>query len=150
MEMLRKKLNKKKGRYGELDAPMVIAVIGVSGFMDERDAEDALLGSTAYQYAPGRPEKGRWVRLRDGFWYQGDRPRAQHVSAVLIGSGILPWNHHEQFPRLWVNPWAKRKIPALGPLPSAIVNNEGVVTLYGEEVSTESIFGFPKNWSSRD
>jgi hypothetical protein len=143
---LRKTLNKKAGHYGVLDKPFIIAVMGMSPFMDNEDVENALFGNIVYRYSVNEPGDGRWVRNRDGLWMRGTQPRATRVSGVLMGTGVFPWNHTHELPRLWTNPWAAWPLHATEPFPTATSDDTGTVTYTDTPTAARDIFGLPEDW----
>lgn len=146
-EMARKTLDRKGGHYGQLDKPFVVALLGMSSFMEDRDMEQALFGSLAVQYYvndPGREVK--WVRQRDGFWMRGTQPRGTRVSAVLAGTGLMPWCPARGLPRLWLNPWATKPLIVTDPFPTAIVNDRGLMVSTETNVEAHVVLGLPQDW----
>lgn len=106
---LRKAVRKKSKRYGELDHPLMVAVLMAGLFAGDRDADGALYGSLAVRYVEGVTDSPTWFRQRDGVFAVEGSARDK-CSAVMIGNAISPWNHHVEVPRLWENPWAKRAL----------------------------------------
>ncbi len=89
-EKLRATLNRKRGKYGALREPLLLAVLMPSTFADLPAVEKALFGDTALQYYMGERGREQWVRPRNGFWIDKRGPRAQSVSGLITGFGILP------------------------------------------------------------
>ncbi|SMD27185.1 hypothetical protein [Kibdelosporangium aridum] len=143
---LRKTLDRKARHYGALDKPFVIAVMGMSSFMDNEDVENALFGNVVYRYSINQPEDGRWVRNRDGLWMRGAQPLATRVSGVLMGTGIFPWNHTHELPRLWTNPWATRSLPGTEPFPTATSDDTGTITYADTPTAGHDVFDLPEDW----
>ncbi len=147
-EMVRKTLKGKGGHYGLLDKPFVIALLCMSSFMEDDDIEQALFGSLAYQYYVGEPRRheGQWVRQRDGFWMRGTKPQGTRVSAVLAGTGLMPWRPARQLPRLWLNPWATKPLTVTDPFPTATANDLGLAVSTDTNVEAHLVLGLPKDW----
>jgi hypothetical protein len=103
------KLKQKAGRYGQLEAPFVIALQATAVAGDEEDVSQALFGSEAVRVPVGpsgpvgEPEV---VRRADGLWQWGGERRATRVSAVLAAPHFSPYSVAREWPRLWTNPWA--------------------------------------------
>lgn len=146
-EMIRKALNRKGGRYGLPDKPLVVALLCMSSFVEDDALDQALFGSVAYQYYVNEPSRqGKWIRQRDGFWVRGTRPKGTRVSAVLAGMGVMPWCLTRQLPRLWLNPWASRPLIVTEPFPTATVNHRGLVVSADTGVGAHVVLGLPKEW----
>jgi hypothetical protein len=146
-ERVRKALNRKGGHYGLPDKPLVVALLCMSSFMDNDGMEQALFGSLAYRYYINEPNReGQWVRQRDGFWTRGAQPRGTRVSAVLAGTGLMPWSPAHQLPRLWLNPWATQPLIATDPFPTATVDHHSLVNFADTDVEAHMVLGLPKEW----
>src|SRR5262249_27974940 len=83
IDRLERSLERKLSHYGELDAPLVVAVLGISPFLERRDVEQALFGRHAVQYQREPPFATRWVRQPNGIWMGPTGPRRGRLSAVL-------------------------------------------------------------------
>ena len=142
---LQRALQRKSGRYGTPSVPLVSAVLLVSSFGDDEAVHQALFGSIAVRFAPGRPGTEQ-VRQRDGFWMPGAEPRGTRVSAVLVGNGLMPWNVVSKWPRLWLNPWAAIPMTAELPFPRALGDEQGAVAYYDAEGSPDLILRFSDAW----
>lgn len=89
---LRGTLTRKRRQHGVQEEPVIVAVLLVSGFIDDEDIARALLGDIAWQFDRKYPSDGRWVRMRNGFWMQNSRARGTRISAVLTANGLMPQN----------------------------------------------------------
>jgi len=98
---IRKGLDSKASRYGQLEQPYIIALNCLDSIL-LRDVVDALFGDTAGLYEVGHGFK-KWVRKKNGFWAPSKNTR---VSAVLITSinpqSLLSSTIHAH---LYLNPW---------------------------------------------
>ncbi len=115
-EAIRTAVLSKAGRYGELDAPYIIAVNALSTYAHEDDATDALFGTeivSVRHNAEGFEE--RVCRKADGVWYGPRGSTNTRVSAVLFTERLKPWSLAQRKAQLFVNPWARRPI-ATSPL----------------------------------
>lgn len=134
-------LDRKKRRYGNPDRPLVIALLSDSGFFDDDDVGQSLFGSEAVQYVQNDPNvKPRLVRQRDGFWMSWRGPSGKGVTAVLHAEGLKPWSYQEVTPRLWINPWASRKISCQIGLPLGLADDGGMVRLEGGTLTAGQLF----------
>lgn len=103
----------KAGRYGDLDAPYIVAVNALSTYAREDDAVDALFGTKVVsirQTAEGFED--RIGRDTDGVWYGPRGPINTRVSGVLSTERLGPWSLGQRRARLFVNPWARRPLVA--------------------------------------
>lgn len=139
-EMLRKALDRKKQRHSKVDAPLLLAVLGISPVLDEEDVAQALFGSEAVVV-----DTGELIRKPNGFRRATRRAGARDVSAVLVGSAINPWSVTQRWPRLWLNPWATRVLQTNLPFPSAHVESERLV-LTDEKRASHEVLGLAPDW----
>ena len=148
-EKLRAALNRKRGKYGDLDAALLFAVLLPSTFADLPAVEKALFGDTALQYYMGERGRERWVRLRNGFWTDKRGPRAQTISGVVTGFGILPGaDFANRRPRLWPNPWATNPLTEPLSMPKSAGSAEALFEHQADEAmpSPREIFGLSADW----
>lgn len=106
---LRDAVIKKATRYGDLEAPYIIAVNAVNQHLDQEDIMDALFGKETHSIPVGpHGQFGEAVRGRrlDGAWTSASGPINRRVSAVLVGSSIIPWSVGAYSPAMFHNPWA--------------------------------------------
>jgi len=132
---IRASLEKKASKYGELDAPYVVAVNTTGEYHDEEDAVAALIGTPAEvvrRYPDGRTEHHS-SRNADGVWWGKDGPRNTGLSAVLSTERLSPWSLAQRRARIIYNPWATQPISdiplnvdALRPSEGRFVKSEGV------------------------
>jgi hypothetical protein len=112
---LRGALLRKAKRYGELDAPYVVAVNTLEIRSLERELFDVLLGTTKMvfrRYEDGRVETFD-ERAPDGIWTNGSRPRKRGLSAVWNFDRLAPWRPWAASVQLVRNPWAERPLPQI-------------------------------------
>lgn len=146
VDKLSRTLERKRRQAGQPEEPFVIAVLLMSGFMDDEDIEQALLGRVAYQFSPDDFQQGRWIRQRNGFWMRGNEPRSTRVSAVITGTNLMPWTLASVWPRLWPNPWAQRPLEVDLPFPKGIADQQGVVAYVDVDEAPHESFGLPADW----
>ena len=108
---------KKAKKYGQLNAPLVVAANVTRDFFLDRDSEmEALFGKlqvNSFRNLPNStPELGREP---DGVWIQGGyKPRYKRLTAVWIFHGITPWNLCDAANCLYINPFDNvTKLPAV-------------------------------------
>ena len=87
---IKKAVEAKAKKYGNLSLPLVVAVNVVSEHCDDIDIKNALFGTETIlvNMTPDGSfaESGR--RLPDGVWFGTSGPRSKAVSAVLIGDRL--------------------------------------------------------------
>ena len=100
-------LQKKAGKYGHLDGPLVVAVNVRDPFFDEDDELQALFGKEQVTFTRDRPDLPvKLTRKADGVWIKGGyKPRYTRLAAVLILRDIAPWNLCDAPNCLYVNPF---------------------------------------------
>jgi hypothetical protein len=145
-EQLHNTLKDKRGRYGESEVPLVVAVNCASSFMDDNDIGGVLYGSKAVQYEVGVRESSRWVRLRDGTWRGEPAPRGQRMSAVFSTVQLHPWTAAKTVPRLWLNPWAKLSFAGPWPFTTWTCSDQGLVTSAEQSPNMAELLGLPHGW----
>lgn len=107
-EAIRNAILGKAGRYGQLDAPYIVAVNSMSDYADRDSITDALFGTPAVYV--GRTEDGyedRPGRVTDGVWHGRNGPSNTRVSAVFSTERLTPWSLAQRDTRLFLNPWAR-------------------------------------------
>jgi hypothetical protein len=148
-EKLRATLNRKRGKYRNVHEPLLFAVLMPSTFADLPAVEKALFGDTALQYYMGQRGGEQWMRLRNGFWIDERGPRAQSVSAVITGFGILPGAElARRRPRLWPNPWAANPLTESLQIPQSVGSTEAHFEHQDDEdtPSPRSVFELGADW----
>lgn len=127
-EDFRRVLGKKGAYYGQETQPLVLAILGSSSFVDERDVTNALFGSIAvryYQGGRGMPPP-KQIRLQNGYWRPYGADRGTRVAGVLFGDHLLrPWNPTSALPLLWLNPWTPDPLPHMPPFGTRTTDDTG-------------------------
>jgi hypothetical protein len=143
---IRRAVEKKAGRYGDLGLPYIVAVNALGEFAREDHAIEGLFGTEAIQVRCVDGEYDcRTVRNPDGAWHNANGPRYTRVSAVLSTEGVTPWSVSRRRARLILNPWAGRP---LGVMPVGIDRRwvENGRLLLGEGRSIGELLGHPPDW----
>jgi hypothetical protein len=142
---LRRALYSKANRYGDLDVPLVIAVLANTEFTTEDyELEKALFGLSAWR--PAQTAEDAKTRLFEGgHWLDTSGWRRGHAPQVIAAQGLQPWNITEVHPRLWstfelrtVHPWQP------GWLSRVSVDSPELVVTEGE--SLHALFGLAPDW----
>lgn len=146
-DRIRESVDKKASKYGELDAPYVVAVNATGEYQSEEDATDALLGSPCViirQFDDGRRET-KGGRNPDGVWWGKNGPRNTGLSAVLFTKRLSPWSVELRRTLLIRSPWAARPLAAvplqvdeLNPVEGKFVKTDGS--------ALGAIFGLHHGW----
>jgi len=118
---IRNAVVQKARKYGDLDHPLVVALLGTSHFLDDLDVMEALFGSEEYllERLRGDQHQRRHPRTVDGALLGPSGSRRQKVSAVVVAMLLMPWNMDKVEPTAWINPFAAR--PLLASLPFEVV-----------------------------
>ena len=146
VEQLYDKLRDKAGRYGRPDVPLLTAVLCTSGFMESLDIEQALYGREAVEITGSGAGKSRLIRKPNGFWYHGNGPVNQRVSAVLAGVGLHPASVARATPSLWINPWANHPFAEQWPFSEFTATERGQVLHQDREPNMAEILDLPAGW----
>jgi hypothetical protein len=143
---LRQTLKKKRGRYGNLDIPFVVALNCRSSFVKPEDIERALFGSLAFRYTPGVPGSGRPIREKDGTWMGKHGRTGRRMSAVLTAVELHPGSMGSVSPWLWCNPWAHDPLSVDWPFSRGTVDEAGQAQLDEREVDMPGLLGIRNDW----
>lgn len=151
---LRRALERKAGRYGTLDRPLVVAVLIDASFSTDNDVEAALYGTRAISYTqrlrPTDRADARWVRLPDGLYRDAGGPRRRDVSAVLSAHGLQPSSlASSAFTGIvtWHHPWAHRPLTARLPYASLdLEHSTGRLEAQPATVPVHALLGLPADW----
>jgi hypothetical protein len=141
-------LDEKTVKYGELDAPYVIAAWVMSPLATSPSLASALFGRRvpldAGRHAMDRPPSDH----HGGIWTP-DRSRRDRPSAVLF-AGSWEFNYNavaRVMPRLWHNPWTTAPLPHELPLPATRVDpDETSVNNSDALVDPAELFELASGW----
>jgi hypothetical protein len=102
-----------KGRkYGQLEAPLVIAVNVANRHMDRDDEMQALFGDEQVVVSVSDADAdGRVVRKPNGAWLGPTGPRLTRVSAAWIFNNLSLYNLATVRGTLYLNPWPQHAAP---------------------------------------
>jgi hypothetical protein len=150
-EAIKPRLDEKSNKYGDLDAPYIIAVWTMANFASDETAPQALFG-IGLPLETGLHRTGLPSSVhRDGLWTL-NRPHRGRVSGVLAAAS---WDFNfsavsRVWPRLWLNPWAA--LPLDKDLPyavSRISQDEVWITNTPARIRPSDLFGLPVDWPGR-
>lgn len=149
-KVIRNVLSDKALRYGELDAPLVVAVNARVLHIDQDDVVDALFGQEQLTVSKtGSDLECRLVRRANGVWRGPDGPQRTRLSGALIGFNLKPWTFGARELALYQNPWATR--PCSGKILTLprweCVNGQ---MSFAAAAGVTAIFGFPEDYPRAD
>ena len=139
-------LVKKAGKYGEPDAPHIVAVNAHDVF-NRDDEMDALFGKEQPFFRTDQPADPLGPsREPDGVWITGGpAPRYTRLAAVLLFRGIAPWSLNGAYACLYLNPFTSERPPEnMLRLPHAAARDGTMQWSEGEDIG--QLFGLPKDW----
>ncbi len=147
---IRDAIAKKTTRYGEVNAPLVVALFSTRATANESDIDDALFGRVAIELLlrDGEVVGDRVVRQPDGIWMGPHGPYNTRVSAILVAPAeFQPWSVTRVAPRLWLNPWAQFPLDVALPWPRRIVDSisHQLVNVEGE-LPPHELLRLPSEW----
>ncbi len=142
-------LDEKASKYGDLDAPYLLAAWVMSPLASESSLAYALFGAEV------PVELGRHAITvpseRTGLWTP-DRPRRGRVSGVLF-AGSWDFNYSSVsrvMPRFWPNPWANRPLEIVLPFPtSRVSSDETFVENTAPTTAAADLVGLPEDWPGK-
>jgi hypothetical protein len=152
VDRIHEALSKKGRRYGRepLPLPLVVAVLEVSGFVDEDDVADALFGRRAFEWTPGEPDSVQLVRKRNGYWRgdwsSDDVQRGTRVSAALFGSNLRYWRIATDLPQLWINPWAPVPLNHHDDFTTTTEREDGEIISAEGSLNASTVFSLDPEW----
>lgn len=145
-EPIRNSVVAKATRYGNLEAPYLVAVNAMSDYADSESAIDALFGTpgVSVRQTPDGFEE-RHTRDTDGAWRGPSGPVNTRVSAVISTERLTPWSLGQRRARLILNPWARNPLTSM---PFSIdvvqVQNERLSNTPGQ--SLREVLELPEGW----
>ncbi|MDP7735116.1 hemin-binding protein [Mycobacterium paragordonae] len=146
-DQLVKILSNKGSRYGQLDKPLVVAILAWPITAGEMSLTNALFGPLTVDVH--RTSTDLHVagvsRNVDGYWRPAPNPGGSRTSAVLLGEMLRPDRPFVTLPRVWVNPWATVPLQALPPLENTMLEGDHLV-VEDASATTDEVFGYPPHW----
>ena len=141
---LRAAVQRKAGRYGLPNRPLVIAVNALGKRLTHYWIVEALFGG---EYGMMRDGMTTTARLPDGVWIGKGGPQHQRVSAVLVVSSLGPWSVAKQPVSVYHNPWAYRPcVSDLTELPRSIPTTDVTQIELRDGIEPHTMFGLPEDW----
>ncbi len=144
---IRTVLDEKASKYGDLDAPYILAVWVMSAMASESTPAEALFG-IALPIGDGTQPTGLPLTVdeRDGLWTP---TRPGRLSAVLSANS-MHFNYSavsRYLPRIWHNPWAVQPVNQDLPFAaSRLSRDETSITNEPPTASPSALFDLPADW----
>lgn len=141
-------LDEKANKYGELDAPHLVAAWVMSPFAHEAAMASTLFG-TRVPLDPGQHDLTLPpARERRSLWTP-DRSRRDRPAGVLL-AGSFDFNYNavaRWLPRLWHNPWSAQPLKVELPFATSRVGaDEQEVVNHAATMTPSQIFGIDAAW----
>lgn len=142
---IRRVLAAKVSRYGDLDAPLVVAVQSNTMFpTDDYEVERVLYGASVHR--PSASAQRREHLIEEGFWIDASGWQNSHVPQVVSIAGLAPWTVQTTVPRLWNTLDDSVDLPTQ-PALLAPVDVLGAEAQAGISTSPHVHFGLDADWS---
>jgi hypothetical protein len=148
---LRDAVIEKATHYGDLGRPLVVAVNAVNQHLDMTDVMEALFGKETYTVSVG-PESNTeptMSRRPNGAWHNAQGPVNTRVSALLVGSSIIPWSVAAYTPEVYHNPYARYPLAGQLDLLPHYRPMDGKMIAYPGR-SAADLFGLPVGWPTTE
>lgn len=145
---IRKALNSKQRKYGDLGAPFVVA-LGTYNFDSDRwHATNALYGTETYQLAETADEVvAQPFRQPDGYFGAPPTWQNHRVSGVLIVNQLMPYHVQRAEVSLWRHPAPQHALPMDLGIPATILALNGHhLNEQPPAMTAERFFGLPEPW----
>jgi hypothetical protein len=114
VETIRDTLQSKGSYYGDLGAPLVIAVNASVLHLDDIDIMGALFGDEQFIFDQRHPEaEPVRQRARNGFWYGPRGAQNERVAGIAVGFDVNPWTTAVRPLTLFHNPWSAEPVRGL-------------------------------------
>lgn len=132
---VRKRIKVKATRYGDLDAPFILAMHIMEPGGGGDSIVQALFGDEVAVISEDRSKPVRSRRRSNGAWTGGKKPAYAGLSGVLIIWNLRPWTKCEARATLYHNPWAAQPYQSvLARLPQARVAERRLEFTDGEKL----------------
>jgi hypothetical protein len=144
-------LVEKTSKYGELDAPLMVAMWVVDSMANPETAPLALFGSW-FSIETGTQRTGLELQDdRSGLWTPGAKTRGRACGVLAANSFGFGYSAVARvLPRYWPNPWADKALSVDLPFPTSILSeDETTVVNRSETVSPAELFELPDDWPGR-
>lgn len=144
VERLRNAVRRKTRHYGVPDKPLLVAVLLLNGFSNDRHVVDALFGKEVIRLNIETRETSV-ARNGDGGWLRPSGPTGELASGILVGNSIQPHSVATAEPTLWHHPAAARPLGADLPFRTLRVVDGQLQTAEGT-FSASAVFALSAEW----
>ncbi|WP_143421365.1 hypothetical protein [Halovibrio salipaludis] len=135
----------KGGKYGDLNAPLVVAVNLDSFHLDRIDEMQALFGQEQFVFSAGVDAEPEMRRAQNGAWCGKNGPQYSRVSAAWLFNDLQASSLAARGSTVYFNPWAAMPAPeSLKCFPFA--TPEANKMTWHEGLSLREIFGLHEEW----
>jgi hypothetical protein len=141
-------LIEKTSKYGELDAPLMVAMWVVDAMANPHTAALALFGSW-FSVEEGTHRTGLELQDdRSGLWTPGAKTRGRACGVLAANSFGFGYPAVARvLPRYWPNPWAEKPLSVDLPFPASTVSDdETTVVNRPETIPASELFELPEDW----
>jgi hypothetical protein len=150
---IRKAIENKAKKYGELQLPLIVAVNVVGDHCDNIDIMNALYGDESILVTQGVHGRftERYERKPNGVWFGPQGPRNPMVSGVLVFACLNPWSMGVVRPELFHSPWAKHPLPVSSwPLPYCVADLAAGRVRHEHGKAAREVLDLPTQWPVPD
>ncbi len=138
----------KSSKYGELDAPLLIAMWVVDSMANPHTAPLALFGGWV-SVEEGTHRTGLELDdERSGLWTPGAKTRGRTCGVLAANSFGFGYPAVARvLPRYWPNPWAEQPLSVDLPFPASVVSDDETIAVNSpEKISASELFELPEGW----
>jgi hypothetical protein len=144
-EAIKKAILAKAARYGQLDAPYLIAINAMEDHADEESAVDAVFGKIAVSVRRTPSGLVEHTGRDGGAWRGRSGPVNTRVSGIVSTERLTPWSLAQCRARLLLNPWSRYPLPQ-PPFPIDFLAVRHECLHRTEGLSVREIFRLPEGW----
>jgi hypothetical protein len=139
----------KANKYGELDAPLIVAVNCNCFTLGEHEELNALFGNPPFNSIQDRPDvNSRLSRASYGAWNGRNGPRYKGVSAAWIFRDLQIYSLSIVEYVLYINPWSRYLLPS-SLLKLSNYRIDGIDGRFHPGLSTTAMLGLGDDWPSK-
>ena len=141
-------LVEKTSKYGELDAPLMVAMWVVDLMANPYTAPLALFGDR-FSVEEGTHRTGlEFDDRRTGLWAPRAKTRGRACGVLAANSFRFGYPAVGRvLPRYWPNPWSENPLAVDLPFPTSTVSHDELTVVNRPQtISPSHLFGLPENW----
>lgn len=142
---IRDAIEHKGAKYGDLGAPLLVAINFDSFHLDPIDEMQALYGEERVLVSNDPEVDAQLVRAPNGAWRGRRGPRGRRVSGLWSFNDLTPYSIAARRQTIYMNPWALYPLPeSLYRLPHVALVGEKMEQASG--LSLREVFGLHERW----